>query len=54
MMLLPLHGMPASANTESPGKIKTAAPGTILSEGAYLVPLKDGRDTLEQIPNPLR
>ena len=49
MMLLPLHGMPASANTGSPGKIKTAAQGTILTEGAYLVPLKDGRDTLELI-----
>ena len=49
MMLLPLHGMPASANTGSPGKIKTAAQGTILTEGAYLVPLEDGRDTLELI-----
>lgn len=49
MMLLPLHGIPVSANTESPGKIKTAAPGTILTESAYLVPLEDGRDTLELI-----
>ena len=49
MMLLPLHGMPASANTGSPGKIKTAAPGTIVTESAYIVPLKDGRDTLELI-----
>ena len=49
MMLLLLPGMPASANTGSPGKIKTAAQGTILTEGAYLVPLKDGRDTLELI-----
>ena len=48
-MLLLLPGMPASANTESGGKIKTAAQGTILTEGAYLVPLKDGRDTLELI-----
>ena len=49
MMLLPLHGMPASASTGSPGKIKTAAQGTILTEGAYLVPIEDGRDTLELI-----
>ena len=49
VMLLPLHGMPASANTESPGKIKTAVPGTIVTESAYIVPLKDGRDTLELI-----
>lgn len=49
MMLLPLHGMPASANTGSPGKIKMAAPGTIVTESAYIVPLKDGRDTLELI-----
>lgn len=49
MMLLPLHGMPASANTGSPGKIKTAAPGMIVTESAYIVPLKDGRDTLELI-----
>lgn len=49
VMLLPLHGMPASASTENPGKIKTAVPGTIITESAYLVPLKDGRDTLELI-----
>ena len=49
MMLLPLHGMPASASTENPGKIKTATPGTILTESAYLVPIEDGRDTLELI-----
>ena len=49
MMLLPLHGMPASANTGSPGKVKTAVPGTIITESAYLVPLEDGRDTLELI-----
>lgn len=47
MMLLLLPGMPASANTESPGKIKTAVQGTIVTESAYIVPLKDGRDTLE-------
>ncbi|MEK0452878.1 MAG: hypothetical protein AGIKBDMD_00828 [Synergistaceae bacterium] len=49
MMLLPLHGMPASANTGSPGKIKTATPGTTVTESVYLVPLQDGRDTLELI-----
>ena len=26
-----------------------AAPGTIVTESAYIVPLKDGRDTLELI-----
>ena len=49
MMLLQLHGMPASASTGSPGKIKTVTPGTIVTESAYLVPLEDGRDTLELI-----
>ena len=49
MILSLLHGMPASASTGSPGKIKTAAQGTILTEGAYLVPIEDGRDTLELI-----
>lgn len=49
MMLLPLHGMPASANTESPGKIKAVTPGAIVTESSYLVPLQDGRDTLELI-----
>ena len=49
MMLLQLHGMPASANTESPGKIKAVTPGAIVTESSYLVPLQDGRDTLELI-----
>ena len=49
MMLSLLPGMPASANTGSEGKIKTAAPGTIVTESAYIVPIKDGRDTLELI-----
>ena len=49
VMLLLLPGTPASASTESPGKIKTATPGTILTESAYLVPIEDGRDTLELI-----
>ena len=49
MMLLLLPGMPASASTGNPGKIKTATPGTTVTESVYLVPLQDGRDTLELI-----
>lgn len=49
MMLLLLPGMPASANTGNSGKIKTATPGTTVTESVYLVPLQDGRDTLELI-----
>ena len=49
MMLLLLPGMPASANTGSEGKIKILSPGTQLTESSYVVPLKDGRDTLELI-----
>lgn len=49
MMLSLLPGMRASANTESSGKIKTAAQGTKLAETSYIVPLRDGRDTLELI-----
>ena len=48
-MLLLLPGMPASANTGSPGKIKAVTPGAIVTESSYLVPLQDGRDTLELI-----
>lgn len=49
MMLLLLPGMPASANTGNEGKIKILSPGTQLTESSYVVPLKDGRDTLELI-----
>lgn len=49
MMLSLLPGIPASANTGNPGKIKISFPGTQLTESAYIVPLKDGRDTLELI-----
>ena len=49
MILSLLSGMPASASTGSEGKIKTATPGTTVTESVYLVPLQDGRDTLELI-----
>lgn len=49
MMLLLLHGMPASASTGSEGKIKILSQGTKLTEISYVVPIQDGRDTLELI-----
>jgi len=49
MMMLLLPGIPASANTENLGTIKISFPGTQLTEPAYIVPVKDGRDTLELI-----
>ena len=49
MMLLLLPGMPASENTGNEGKIKILSPGTKLTETFYVVPLQDGRDTLELI-----
>ena len=49
MILSLLHGMPASASTGSEGKIKIVSLGTKLTENSYVVPLQDGRDTLELI-----
>ena len=49
MMLSLLPGIPASANTGSEGKIKILSPGMQLTESSYVVPLQDGRDTLELI-----
>lgn len=49
MMMLLLPGIPASGNTENLGTIKISFPGTQLTEPAYIVPVKDGRDTLELI-----
>lgn len=49
MMLSLLPGTPASANTVNSGKIKISGQGAKLTETAYVVPLKDGRDTLELI-----
>lgn len=49
MMLSLLPGMPASANTGNEGKIKILSQGTKLTEISYVVPIQDGRDTLELI-----
>lgn len=49
MMLLLLPGTPASANTAGDGTIKLLPPGTTLTESSYVVPIQDGRDTLELI-----
>ena len=49
MMLSLLPGIPASANTGSEGKIKILSQGTKLTEISYVVPIQDGRDTLELI-----
>ena len=49
IMMLLFNGTCVWADTGSPGKIKTVTPGTIVTESAYLVPLQDGRDTLELI-----
>ena len=49
IVMLLFNGTCVWANTGSPGKIKTVTPGTIATESSYLVPLQDGRDTLELI-----
>lgn len=49
IMRLLMSGTPASANIENPGKIIIVNPGSIITERAYLVPIEDGKDTLELI-----